>query len=255
LPNLTRNVAVVDLDPADDEAVIAAADLLAQSVHESIQGLVPYHASGYARYMEAALQPPATIRTVVIRIIDVNGVPVGAADWRIQPGMLFLNGIAVAESARGKGLARRLMTDGLHMARRLGLPRLGLDVVVDNHIAMSFYQRMGFVVTGESYWHDSNTDDDGGKAPPARAVDWPTFRAHLAAYGFGDLTLRGEVEETTRIRQVNRTLRVGASKAQAQVQMLKKVLEVTRIVSVTTDSAFRADKLLSRSARMVRNVS
>jgi ribosomal protein S18 acetylase RimI-like enzyme len=252
VPSLTTDVAVTDLDPADRDAVNAAAILLAQSVHESISGLVPYHASGYVNYLKAALEPPASFRTVLVRTVVLDGVPVGAADWRLLPRQLFLNGIAVAEHARGRGLARRLMTDGIRIAEGMGLSQLGLDVVTENWVAMDFYRRMGFVVTGESCWYDVPSDASDPTATPPEAVDWPAFRAHVTAYGFGDLTVRGKTGGSTRIRQVGRNLRIDAATPAAGVLFYKEMLGATRVVSATAHGSLGGDFPFSRSARMIR---
>ncbi len=65
-----------------------------------------------------------------------------------QPDHLYFGKLAVAEQARGKGLARQLIELAETRARTLGLPRLRLQTrveLVENHAT---FTRMGFVQTG-----------------------------------------------------------------------------------------------------------
>jgi ribosomal protein S18 acetylase RimI-like enzyme len=241
---------VADLDPADESHVDAAAQLLAMSVHESIRGLVPYHATGYARYLKAALEPPPPLRTVLIRLVVVDGVAQGAADWRVLPGTLFLNGIAVTEHARGMGLARRLMADGLAIAHGMGCPRLGLDVVTENSVAMSFYHRLGFVSAGESYWRDVTPNSVDRTESAVQATDWPTFRAHIRAYGFGDLNIRHCDGTPARIRQVGGNVRIDHAATCSEFFAHLPFLGAKRAFTTTPEP--ETNGYFSRSARMIK---
>ncbi|MBB5233499.1 GNAT family N-acetyltransferase [Deinococcus budaensis] len=63
------------------------------------------------------------------------------------PGELYLDTLAVAPPARGRGLGGRLLEAGVARAVALGLPRVGL-LVEDGNPAARLYARHGFVATG-----------------------------------------------------------------------------------------------------------
>ncbi len=62
----------------------------------------------------------------------------------------FLNRIYVHTDWRGRGLAMDLLKTVLHEAHRRGATRLELTVYERNARAIAFYERAGFVVTGNT---------------------------------------------------------------------------------------------------------
>lgn len=77
------------------------------------------------------------------RIVGYAGLraPAGANDADIQT-------IALAESARGRGTGRALLTALLDQASLRGVSHVFLDVRADNPIAQSLYASEGFQVVG-----------------------------------------------------------------------------------------------------------
>jgi putative acetyltransferase len=63
----------------------------------------------------------------------------------VNPGAGYLDQIAVSPAHWGKGIARALLDE----ARRISPSRLGLHVNQSNERAIRFYEREGFVRTGE----------------------------------------------------------------------------------------------------------
>lgn len=61
-----------------------------------------------------------------------------------RPDRLVISDIYVRESARGTGLADRLMARARERAREVGCEQLRLDVDVANERALAFYERCGF---------------------------------------------------------------------------------------------------------------
>lgn len=91
--------------------------------------------------------------------INLGGPPEAAilADDAVARGFLLLRfaadegevlNLAVIPEARGQGLARDLMHDGIALARGLGIERLFLEVAVDNAPALALYRSEGFEETG-----------------------------------------------------------------------------------------------------------
>jgi len=56
--------------------------------------------------------------------------------------------IATRPQARGQGVARALMAQGLDLAAELGVQTMFLEVAADNAAALSLYRSLGFEQTG-----------------------------------------------------------------------------------------------------------
>ncbi len=70
---------------------------------------------------------------------------VSLLDRRLEPGTLLMDGIFVAEEARGHGVGTRLLDAIKAEAAQRGLARVRLDVIDTNPRARALYQRQGFV--------------------------------------------------------------------------------------------------------------
>lgn len=75
------------------------------------------------------------------------------ADDKVERGMLLLRfaadegevlNLAVIPEARGQGLGRALLVDGIALARNLKIARLFLEVAIDNTPALALYRSCGF---------------------------------------------------------------------------------------------------------------
>lgn len=75
--------------------------------------------------------------------VDENGSIIGFAS--VDPSTGYVDQFAVARDARGKGAARELMRHTQQIAPGF----LRLDVNKDNHRAVRFYEREGFMRVGE----------------------------------------------------------------------------------------------------------
>ncbi len=84
--------------------------------------------------------------SAALRVVATNGSIAGYALvlFRAHAGVARLYSIAVAEAARGKGMAEALVRDGEKIARRRGCDRLRLEVREDNLPALRLYQRLGY---------------------------------------------------------------------------------------------------------------
>ncbi len=65
-------------------------------------------------------------------------------DW----GSWFINGLAVGERWRRKGIATQLLEHAASQAREAGFDRISLHVWADNLSACAFYKKIGFVALG-----------------------------------------------------------------------------------------------------------
>jgi GNAT superfamily N-acetyltransferase len=180
------------------------AELLRLVVPAPCAGLTAYDSVRFGRFLAAAHAVPRPHRTLLLRGAYLGGDLAGVADWRLLGSTLFLNGVAVAPTWRRNGLGRRLVLDGVELARGLGCAAVELDVAAHNAAAAALYERLGFADVGGSAWTLLG-DPTPWAAPEAgsstwRLADWPAFVAHHAAYGFGDVNLRrGDTAVTVRV--------------------------------------------------------
>ena len=64
-----------------------------------------------------------------------------------RQGVLVVDQLAVAPSARGKGVGTLLLEAAEARGRAMGVPRMALSVISENEGAIRLYERMGYVRT------------------------------------------------------------------------------------------------------------
>ncbi|MGW0122500.1 N-acetyltransferase family protein [Streptomyces sp. NPDC003327] len=129
----------------DDERELGELDRAAWSTLHAVQ---PAPVEPYEPFFDERHRPEDYL--VAVRA----GVPVGYVRV-VPPTPLAVNahvrqiqGLVVAESARGKGVARALLRAAMERARTQGAVRLTLRVLGHNAPARALYASEGFVVEG-----------------------------------------------------------------------------------------------------------
>ena len=87
------------------------------------------------------------------RVINLAGTDVGIMAVDLAPDCVKVNQLFLLPEHQGKDIGRRCMLLIIEEARQLGLP-VRLRVLKVNPRALSFYQRLGFMRTGETDTHD-----------------------------------------------------------------------------------------------------
>ena len=86
------------------------------------------------------------------RVINLAGTDVGVMALVVTPEWLTVNQLFILPEHQGQGIGSRCMSLIMDEARRLGLP-VRLRVLKVNPRALTFYDRLEFVRTGETNAH------------------------------------------------------------------------------------------------------
>jgi ribosomal-protein-alanine N-acetyltransferase len=97
-------------------------------------------------------------RTYVVA--EENGDVLGYAGLAAMPDEGYVQTLAVAPAHQKQGLGATLLTHLMDDARRRGLPRVGLEVRIDNEPAIRLYERFGFeaIAVRKRYYQPSGVD-------------------------------------------------------------------------------------------------
>jgi GNAT superfamily N-acetyltransferase len=87
------------------------------------------------------------------RVVNLAGTDVGIMAVVVAPDCVTVNQLFLLPEHQGKDIGRRCMLLVMEEARELGLP-VRLRVMKVNPRALAFYQRLGFMRTGETNTHD-----------------------------------------------------------------------------------------------------
>ncbi|MEU9982959.1 GNAT family N-acetyltransferase [Streptomyces sp. NPDC050856] len=144
-----------------DDPALAELDRRTWSTLHAVQ---PEPQPPYGPFFDAGHRPEDFLVAVVpdgrpagyLRLVPATRLACNAHVRQIQ-------GLAVAEWARGRGIARALLRAGFDAARRQGATRVTLRVLGHNTPARTLYESEGFVVEGvlpgEFFLHGRYVDD------------------------------------------------------------------------------------------------
>ena len=92
-------------------------------------------------------------------ILDDNKVVAYCGYWDIVDDAQIMN-VAVDPSYRGKGLSNRLLDTMIESAKKDNMLTMSLEVRVSNKVAISLYEKYGFVTEGrrKGYYADNGED-------------------------------------------------------------------------------------------------
>lgn len=142
MPNRLRTAT-----PADREAVVALAQRLAD--FELPPGRAAHQiASADLHHFDRQLTQPA--EDVLFLVVEDDGAVLGTVfantdtDYFTGAPLAYIEVLAVAEAAAGRGVARQLMEATERWAAERGYARVELSVFVNNRRARGFYQHLGY---------------------------------------------------------------------------------------------------------------
>jgi len=113
-------------------------------------------------FMDGRIDPPSSMHRLTgadiarqakdgaVWVIEEQGTPVACLFAKPQGDALYLGKLAVAESHRGRGLARYLVTAAAAEARARGLSALQLQTRIELTETHAAFARLGFARTGQT---------------------------------------------------------------------------------------------------------
>ena len=128
---------------------------------EALHGVLSLIRTSFA-YMEGRIDPPSSMHRLTQDAVDAqahdgevwaieeDGRVVACVFLTPRPNVLYLGKMAVANTHRGKGLARRLVELARDRAVALGLPAVELQSRIELTENHSAFAAMGFKVAGET---------------------------------------------------------------------------------------------------------
>lgn len=175
--------------------VPAVSGLIHDSFGAELRPFMTYTQHGIGAFLSVPLKYPGSDpeRHLLVAVDGSKPQDVtGFAEFRVTDGNVgFLSYICVAESARGRGVARALL--GSFRDEHPELNELRLDVFRDNAPAVSLYRKLGFKPTSTVAWVTRSMPPPAGAA---RIRSLPTAMANFNAYGFCEMEVVGEASET-----------------------------------------------------------
>jgi len=112
------------------------------------------------RFMDGVVDPPSSIHRLDLAAMArvaaegevwvIGDPPLACVTLSPGEGHLYLGKLAVAETARGQGLARRLVELACDRARAMGLPEVRLQTRVELTGNQAAFRAMGFVEVGRT---------------------------------------------------------------------------------------------------------
>jgi ribosomal-protein-alanine N-acetyltransferase len=103
---------------------------------------------------------PQTTGVRVVLVIEEEGQVMGFIVGRAAAGEWEIENIAVAGSARRRGLASRLLGQFLNLVRERGGHQVFLEVRESNHAARQLYEKWAFTETGRRKAYYQNPAED-----------------------------------------------------------------------------------------------
>ena len=93
-------------------------------------------------------------------VVTEDDAVVAYAGLAAMPDEAYVQTIGVDPAHQRRGIGARLLTALMDDARRRGLPRVGLEVRVDNAAAIAMYERFGFrgIAVRKAYYQPSGAD-------------------------------------------------------------------------------------------------
>lgn len=152
----------IEIRPIREGEYVAAGEATARAYRE----FATPGGSGFDAYLARIADVGARVDRATVLVAIVDGVIAGSATLELNsrvtpstaeplaPDEAHLRMLGVSPEQRGRGLARRLVTACIAIARQQGKRRLTLETSTRMIAAQRLYTAMGFTSTGERHTPD-----------------------------------------------------------------------------------------------------
>ena len=123
-------------------------DRLIEIIRMHLEQYVTRHIGPWER-SEEMLREAIPVAPKDVQVVEIVGEIAGFFWVELRDDCLYLEEIHIIESARGRGLGRRLMEEIENRAKELGRNEIQLSVFSDSP-EVRFYQRFGYSKMGEN---------------------------------------------------------------------------------------------------------
>ena len=87
----------------------------------------------------------------ILKYTDDAGQIVACVYLQLQPGKLYLGMLTVAPDLQARGIGRELLQAAEQFAKVANKPIIAMTVITTRHELISYYERRGYKLTGESH--------------------------------------------------------------------------------------------------------
>ena len=144
----------IQIVPAREEHATEIVTVMRSGLAETVINATIYGCSGIAEFIRYQISVPHKLSDTVYTVALAGQRVLGCVELRCFPHALFLNYISVLPQFRKKGLGRQLLTAAIKHANLQARANMLLDVLEDNAIAKSWYERLGFRHEHAINWWD-----------------------------------------------------------------------------------------------------
>ncbi|MBZ5639463.1 MAG: GNAT family N-acetyltransferase [Acidobacteriia bacterium] len=174
----------VAMRPARREDAPAIVELFHAGFSPSLVDATIYGCPGVARYVAQQIGVAGGRSDTVFTVAETDGRLAACVELRRRASDVFLNYIAVAGEARGRGVGTAVLRAAIEGWSVGGRCTFSLDVFEENSSAASWYERLGLRdVQRSSLWNVPLRGDEG-TAEGWTVSGWPQAEASQREFGF-----------------------------------------------------------------------
>lgn len=179
----------IKIRPAQITDAEEIVDVMQSSFEPRILRLTIYKCSGIAEYVrhQVTIGHSCCDTRHIVALVDDRIA--GCIELRSAPGeVVFLNYIGVRARYRGNGIGKKLLQAAVSSLARSDCHEFRLDVLEDNHVATSWYERLGLEYGDTTEWW-SVPINYRHNSPEALLVGYPQAEVCQKAFGFSQFTV------------------------------------------------------------------
>ena len=164
------------------------AELLRKSFDKELLPYTIYGCSGIYRYLKDTIRFQKFGGSLFV-VCEEEGSMVGFSEFRPGFENLFLNNIYVNAGNHGKGIGRKLLLEGIGLARKFDQQLLGLDVFWGNLRARKWYESLEMSVMLRQVWFATPLSSVTPSMHLFNVTGMPQAETVHSAYGFSQFGL------------------------------------------------------------------